>query len=239
MIKPLINEVFPSTGILLRNRYIDAYRRAYFINKIYNSGIKNIEIGSFNKDQPLINGIYEITTKINSDIYKGGLVKKYPIHRGDINQIIFPMYTSNSENIRVRGLSIDQSIEEFNKHKEKAKANGLVTKIVLDGSIEDDFPYIYNNTKPDIIEVESVNNILLKYVDDVNKISLRPSSFEEVDKAYCERIYMYSSSILKCHKHVETIKLIKHLQSKLGIELPVSITLLTEVQKEIMDDFNW
>ena len=50
---------------------------------------------------------------------------------------------------------------------------------------------------------------------------------------------MYSSNILKCDKHVETIKLIKHLQSKLGIELPVSITMLTELQKEIMDDFNW
>jgi len=237
MIKPLINEVFPSTGILLRNRYIDAYRRAYFINKIYDAGIKNIEIGSFNKDQPLINGIYEITTKINSDIYKGGLVKKYPIHRGNVNQIIFPMYTSNSENIRVKGLSIDQLIEEFNKHKHSNK--GIMTKIVLEGSIEHEFPYIYNNTQPDIIEVGSINNILLKYVDDVNKISLRPSSFEEVDKAYYERIYMYSSSILKCDKHIETIKLIKHLQSKLGIELPVSITLLSEVQKEIMDEFNW
>ena len=237
MIKPLINEVFPSTGILLRNRYIDAYRRAYFINKIYDSGIKNIEIGSFNKDQPLVNGIYEITSKINSDIYKGGLVKKYPINTGDINQIIFPMYTSNSENIRVRGLSIDQSIEEFNKHKHLN--NGINTKLVLDGSIDNEFPYIYKNTQPNIIEVESINNIVLKYVDDINKISLRPSSFEEVDKCLYEGIYNFSSSILKCNKHVETIKLIKHLQSKLGIELPVSITLLTEVQKEIMDDFNW
>ena len=77
MIKPIVNEVFPSTGILLRNRYIDAYRRAYFINKIYDAGIKNIEIGSFNKDQPLINGIYEVSNKINSEIYKGVLVKKY------------------------------------------------------------------------------------------------------------------------------------------------------------------
>jgi hypothetical protein len=235
MIKPMINEVFPSTGILLRNKYIDAYRRAYFINKIYDAGIKNIEIGSFNKDQPLINGIYEISSKINSDIYKGGLVKKYPIHRGNINQIIFPMYTSNNENIRVRGLSIDQSIEEFNKHSNR----GVITKLVLNGSIDHEFPYIYNNTKPDIIEVESINNIVLKYVDDVNKISLRPSSFEEVDKCLYEGIYKFSSSILKCDKHVETIKLIKHLQSKLGIEIPVSITLLTEVQKEILDEFNW
>ena len=61
-----------------------------FINKIYDAGIKNIEIGSFNKDQPLINGIHEISTNINSNIYKGGLIKKYPIHKGNINQIIFP-----------------------------------------------------------------------------------------------------------------------------------------------------
>jgi hypothetical protein len=237
MIKPTVNEVFPSTGILLRNRYIDAYRRAYFINKIYDAGIKNIEIGSFNKDQPLINGIHEISTNINSNIYKGGLIKKYPIHKGNINQIIFPMYTSNNENVRVKGLSIDQSIEEFNKHKESNK--GVMTKIVLDGLVDHEFPYIYNNTKPDIIEVSNINNILLKYVDDINRISLRPASIEEIDKAYHERIYMYSSSILKCDKHVETIKLIKHLQSKLGIELPVSITMLTEVQKEIMDEFNW
>ena len=189
MIKPIINEVFPSTGILLRNKYIDSYRRAYFINKIYDSGIKNIEIGSFNQDQPLINGMYEISTKIKSDIYKGGIVKKYPIHKGNINQIIFPMYTSNSENIR--GLSIDQSIEEFNKHKKEAISNGLVTKLVLDGSTEQEFPYIYNNTKPDIVEVESINNVILKYVDDVNRISIRPSSLEEVDKAFYECIYMY------------------------------------------------
>jgi hypothetical protein len=147
------------------------------------------------------------------------------------------MYTSNNENVRVKGLSIDQSIEEFNKHKESNK--GVMTKIVLDGLVDHEFPYIYNNTKPDIIEVSNINNILLKYVDDINRISLRPASIEEIDKAYHERIYMYSSSILKCDKHVETIKLIKHLQSKLGIELPVSITMLTEVQKEIMDEFNW
>jgi hypothetical protein len=239
MIKPIINEVFPSTGILLRNKYIDSYRRAYFINKIYDAGIKNIEIGSFNKDQPLINGIHEISTNINSNIYKGGLIKKHPIHKGNINQIIFPMYTSNNENIRVRGLSIDQSIEEFNKHKKEAINKGVITKLVLDGSIETEFPYIYNNTQPDIVEVSSINNIILKYVDDVNRISVRPSSLEEIDKAYHECIYMYSSSILNCDKHIETIKLIKHLQSKLGIELPVSITMLSEVQKEIMDEFNW
>ena len=182
MIKPIINEVFPSTGILLRNKYIDSFRRAYFINKFYDAGIKNIEIGSFNKDEPLINGIYEISTKINSGIYKGGLVKKHPIHRGNINQIIFPMYTSNSENIRIRGLSIDQSIEEFNRHKHSNQ--GIMTKLVLDGVIDNDFPYIYNNTQPDIIEVNNINNILLKYVDDVSKISIRPSSFEEIDKAF-------------------------------------------------------
>jgi hypothetical protein len=220
MIKPIINEVFPSTGILLRNKYIDSYRRAYFINKIYDAGIKNIEIGSFNNNV--------ISTNIKSNI-----------HKGNINQIIFPMYTCNNENIRVKGLSIDQSIEEFNKHKKEAINKGIITKLVLKGSIETEFYYIYNNTKPDIVEVSSINNIILKYVDDVNKISLRPSSLEEVDKCLYEGIYKFSSSILKCDKHVETIKLIKHLQSKLGIELPVSITLLTEVQKEIMDEFNW
>ena len=237
MIKPVINEIFPSTGILLRNKYIDSYRRAYFINKIYDAGIKNIEIGSFNKDQPLINGIYEISNNINSNIYKSGLVKKHPIHKGNINQLVFHMYTNNNENIRIKGLSIDQSIEEFNKHKESNK--GIITKLFLEGPVENEFSYIYNNTKPDIVEVNNINNIILKYVDDVNRISIRSSSLEEVDKAYYERIYMYSSSILKCDKNIETIKLIKHLQSKLGIELPVSITMLSEVQKEIMNEFNW
>jgi len=235
MIKPLINEVFPSTGILLRNQYIDSYRRAYFINKIYEAGIKNIEIGSFNKDEPVINGIFEISSKINSDIYKGGLVKKYPIHKGHVNQLIFPINSTNEENIRIKGLSINDSIIEFNKHK---KLN-IKTKIVIEGDIKEDFPYIYNNTKPDIIEVSSINSIILKHVDDITKLSLRPSSFEEVDKALYEGIYNFSSSILKVDKHVETITLIKHLQSKLGYELPVSITQLTEIQKEIMDDFNW
>lgn len=202
MIKPIINEIFPSTGILLRNKYIDSYRRAYFINKIYEAGIKNIEIG--NKD--VINGIY----------------------KGELNQIIFPMHTSTN---------VNKSIDEFYKHKQYALNKGMIIKLVLEG--DKDFQYIYNNTKPDIIEVSSINNIILKCVDDVNKISIRPSSLEEVDKAYYERIYMYSSSILKSDNHIETIKLIKHLQSKLGIELPVSITQLTEVQKEIMDDFNW
>lgn len=237
MIKPVINEIFPSTGILLRNKYIDSYRRAYFINKIYDAGIKNIEIGSFNKDQPLINGIYEISNNINSNIYKSGLVKKHHIHKGNINQLVFHMYTNNNENIRIKGLSIDQSIEEFNKHKESNK--GIITKLFLEGPVENEFSYIYNNTKPDIIEVNNINNIILKYVDDVNRISIRSFSLEEVDKAYYERIYMYSSSILKCDKNIETIKLIKHLQSKLGIELPVSITMLSEVQKEIINEFNW
>ena len=39
VIRPVINEISPSTSMLIRNKYIDVYRRAYFINKIYESGI--------------------------------------------------------------------------------------------------------------------------------------------------------------------------------------------------------
>jgi hypothetical protein len=238
MIKPVINEIFPSTGIMIRNKYIDSFRRAYFINKIYESGIKNIEIGSFSKDQPFVNGIQLLHSITNHEIYKSGFVKmsKDVVIKPYVNQIIYHIYSNNDENIRVKGLSINESIIEFNKIKEKIN---LPTKLVIEGDIRDDFSYIYDNTQPNIVEVNSINNIILKTIDNVNNLSVRPSSLEEVDKAYYEQIYNYSSSILPIRDHIETISLIKHLQGKMGVEITKSLTGLTEVQKEIMDEFNW
>jgi len=238
MIKPIINEIFPSTGIMIRNKYIDSFRRAYFINKIYESGIKNIEIGSFSKDQPFVNGIHELSAKTNSNIHKSGFIKlsRDVVIKPSISQIIYHIYSNNNENIRVKGMSINDSIREFNIIRDQIK---IPTKIVIEGDINEDFKYIYNNTKPDIIEVSSINKVILYTVDDVNKLSIRPSSIEEVDKAYYEQIYKYSSSILPIKDHLETISLIKHLQGKMGVEIPISITGLTEVQKEIVDEFNW
>ncbi len=229
MIKPIVNEIFPSLGIVLKNKYLDSSRRAYFINKIYQSGVKNIEIGPLNKGQVYSSGIYE---NGYGHVISGNI-------KPSINQIIFYMHSNNLENMRLYGRSINESISLFHKYSTYSLDERISTKIVLLGNIGCDFPYIYNNTKPDMIEVSSINNIVLKTVDNANKISIRPISIEEVDRAYYECIYNYSSSLLPIIDTVETIPLIKHLQNKLGTELKVSNTGLLEVQKEMISSFNW
>jgi hypothetical protein len=207
MIKPVINEIFPSTGLLIRNKYIDSFRRDYFINKIYTCGIKNIEIGSCN--QHMIEGI----TSENS-----------------INNkcIIYPINTNKN---------VNESIDIFNKYRESNQ--GVNTRVIIQGNNYKEIPYIYFNTRPDSIEVSSINHLILNTVEKPYKIFLRPTTLKEVDKAFYEHIYNYSSSLLNCDQHIHTIDLIKHLNSKLGVEIKVSITTLKEVRKEILDDFNW
>lgn len=207
MIKPIINEIFPSTRILIRNKYIDTFRRDYFINKIYSSGIKNIEIGSLNEH------MFEGITSLQS-----------------INNkcIIYPIDTNNN---------VNDSINNFNKYRDSNQ--GVNTRILIQGNNYKEIPYIYFSTRPDSIEVSTINHLILNTVEKPYKIFLRPSTLKEVDKAFYENIYNYSSSILKCDEYINTIELINHLKGKLGVEIKVSMSSLKEVQKEIMDDFNW
>jgi hypothetical protein len=210
MIRPVINEIFPSTGILIRNKYVDLFRRDYFINKIYQSGIKNIEIGPYNEH--IIEGL---TTEIS-------LNNKC---------IIYPINTNKN---------VNDSIDTFNKYRESKE--GVFSKIILQGNNYKEIPYIYFNTRPDCIEVSRINNIILNTVEKSSKLSLRPygkDCLKEIDKALIENIYKFSSSLVSYQEHVNTIDLIKYLNSKLWVELTINMSSLKEAQKEIHDDFNW
>ncbi len=233
MIRPIINEISPSTTILIRNKYIDVFRRAYFVNKIYESGIKNIEIGSFRKHDTALFGTRDVLYNINRkvDTSRSALVMeientlKNVACRDSIHPYIDQL---------VYELKEDKNIDDFLKHKIIAKQLGMTTKLILPSNNIDIFKY----TEPDYVEVSQLSNELLRLADP-SKIFLRTNSFEEIDIALYNGVYNFSSSLLETKDFLNTIDLITYLRKNLGIEVNVSLDKLKETQKEITDEFNW
>ena len=234
-IKPVINEISTSTGMIIRNKYIDIFRRSYFINKIYESGIKNIEVGSFRNCDHILFGTRDVIFNINKNISD-----KRSAFVIDIGSTVKNISCINSVKPRVEELiyfiNKKEDIDEFIKHKIVATQLGMTTKIIVEN--KDELNYIVNETKPDFIEVDKVTPEVLK-VEDLSKVFIRTNSFEEVDKAIYENIYNFSSSLLKTPDSIDTIELIHHLRNKLGFEVNVSLEKLKVTQKEMHDEFNW
>jgi hypothetical protein len=234
-IKPVINEISTSTGMIIRNKYIDIFRRSYFINKIYESGIKNIEVGSFRNCDHILFGTRDVIFNINKNISD-----KRSAFVIDIGSTVKNVSCINSVKPRVEELiyfiNKKEDIDEFIKHKIVATQLGMTTKIIVEN--KDELNYIVNETKPDFIEVYKVTPEVLK-VGDLSKVFIRTNSFEEVDKAIYENIYNFSSSLLKTPDSIDTIELIHHLRNKLGFEVNVSLEKLKVTQKEMHDEFNW
>ena len=234
-IKPVINEISTSTGMIIRNKYIDIFRRSYFINKIYESGIKNIEVGSFRNCDHILFGTRDVIFNINKNISD-----KRSAFVIDIGSTVKNISCINSVKPRVEELiyfiNKKEDIDEFIKHKIVATQLGMTTKLIIEN--KDELNYIVNETKPDFIEVYKVTPEVLK-VGDLSKVFIRTNSFEEVDKAIYENIYNFSSSLLKTPDSIDTIELIHHLRNKLGFEVNVSLEKLKVTQKEMHDEFNW
>lgn len=234
-IKPVINEISTSTGMIIRNKYIDIFRRAYFINRIYESGIKNIEVGSFRNKDHILFGTRDVIFNVN----KTSTDKKSAFVL-DVENTLKNVSCSNSVTPRIDELiyfiSKREDIDEFIKHKTVAKQLGMTTKIIVDNN--DELEYIVSHTQPDFIEVDKVSTEVLK-LKDFSKVFIRANSLEEVDKAIYENIYNFSSSLLKTPNHIDTIDLISHLRTKLGLEVNVSLDKLKLTQKEMHDEFNW
>jgi len=234
-IKPVINEISTSTGMIIRNKYIDIFRRSYFINKIYESGIKNIEVGSFRNCDHILFGTRDVIFNINKNISD-----KRSAFVIDIGSTVKNISCINSVKPRVEELiyfiNKKEDIDEFIKHKIVATQLGMTTKIIVEN--KDELNYIVNETNPDFIEVDKVTPEVLK-VGDLSKVFIRTNSFEEVDKAIYENIYNFSSSLLKTPDSIDTIELIHHLRNKLGFEVNVSLEKLKVTQKEMHDEFNW
>jgi hypothetical protein len=234
-IKPVINEISTSTGMIIRNKYIDIFRRSYFINKIYESGIKNIEVGSFRNCDHILFGTRDVIFNINKNISD-----KRSAFVIDIGSTVKNVSCINSVKPRVEELiyfiNKKEDIDEFIKHKIVATQLGMTTKLIIEN--KDELNYIVNETKPDFIEVYKVTPEVLK-VGDLSKVFIRTNSFEEVDKAIYENIYNFSSSLLKTPDCIDTIELIHHLRNKLGFEVNVSLEKLKVTQKEMHDEFNW
>jgi hypothetical protein len=234
-IKPVINEISTSTGMIIRNKYIDIFRRSYFINKIYESGIKNIEVGSFRNCDHILFGTRDVIFNINKNISD-----KRSAFVIDIGSTVKNVSCINSVKPRVEELiyfiNKKEDIDEFIKHKIVATQLGMTTKLIIEN--KDELNYIVNETKPDFIEVYKVTPEVLK-VGDLSKVFIRTNSFEEVDKAIYENIYNFSSSLLKTPDSIDTIELIHHLRNKLGFEVNVSLEKLKVTQKEMHDEFNW
>lgn len=246
--KPIINEIFPSTGILFQNKYINSERRAYFINKIYKGGIDNIEIGSFCKDQPFINGTREISNNINNSIFKSSHIKfcvnnnvlsheNKPI----INQLVYSINVDNEINKTKRGLDTNQLISLFNENKKLSNKLNISCKLLVEGDNHTELAYLVKNTSPHYLEVEKITHYALNVLRDTTRLSLRvkDNDFNEVDKAYYENIFRFSTSLIKTNEYMETIDLIMYLRTKLGVNLPASLTLLKEVKEEVQEEFNW
>jgi hypothetical protein len=233
MIRPIINEISPSTTILIKNKYIDIFRRSYFINKIYDSGIKNIEIGSFRKHDSALFGTRDLLYNINRKV--------------DTSRSALVMEIENTlKNVECRNVThpyIDQlvyelkdpkKIDEFLKHKIIAKQLGMTTKLILPSNNIDIFKY----TEPDYVEVSELSCELLR-VADPSKIFLRTNDFNEVDIALYNGVYNFSSSLLETKDFLNTTELITYLRKNLGIEVNVSLEKIKEIQREMTDEFNW
>ena len=228
MIRPIINEISPSTSILIRNKYIDLYRRAYFINKIYETGIKNIEIGSFRKDDRALFGTRDVLYNVNCDATRSALVMDIENTLRNVS-CIHPYIDQ-----LVYELKDDKNIDEFLKHKVIAKQLGMTTKLILPSNNTDIVKY----TEPDYVEVSQLSSELLR-ISKPEKIFLRTNNFDEVDIALYNGVYNFSSSLLETNDFINTTELITYLRKNLGIEVNVSLDKLKEIQREMSDEFNW
>lgn len=233
MIRPIINEISPSTSILIRNKYIDVFRRAYFINKIYESGIKNIEIGSFRKHDTALFGTRDVLYNVNRkvDTSRSALVMDIENTLKNVAciQSVHPYIDQ-----LVYELKDEKNIDEFLKHKIVAKQLGMTTKLILPSNNIDIFKY----TEPDYVEISQLSNELLR-IAKPEKIFLRTNNFDEVDIALYNGIYNFSSSLLETNDFLSTTDLITYLRKNLGIEVNVSLESLKETQREMTDEFNW
>jgi hypothetical protein len=231
IIRPIINEISPSTSILIRNKYIDIFRRAYFINKIYESGIKNIEIGSFRKDDRVLFGTRDVLYNVNRkvDISMSALVMDSENTLRNVACVKHPYIDQ-----LVYELKDKKNIHEFLRHKIIAKQLGMTTKLILPSNNTDIVKY----TEPDYVEVSELSSELLN-IYKPEKIFLRANNFDEVDIALYNGVYNFSSSLLETKDFLNTTELITYLRKNLGIEVNVSLDKLKETQKEMTDEFNW
>jgi len=233
IIRPVINEISPSISILIRNKYIDVYRKAYFINKIYESGIKNIEVGSFRKDDTVLFGTRDVLYNVNRkvDTSRSALVMEVENTLKNVgpSQSVHPYI----EQI-VYELKDENNIQEFLKNKIIAKQLGMTIKLILPSDKVD----LYKETKPDYVEVSDLSNELLS-IANPEKIFLRPNNFNEVDTALYNGVFNFSSSLLKTPSLVNTIDLIIYMRRKLGYQIDVNLENLKETQREMTDEFNW
>ena len=127
MIRPIINEIFPSFNIFLKNKYIN---HSNIVNSLYNCGLKSVELP---RDRVYI-------------------------------------HTNNEENKRIHGTSINETICKINTSKRPIR-------LIVEGDISCDFPYIYNSINPDVVEVPIINSFVLKTVDDQTKLFIKPSYY--------------------------------------------------------------
>ena len=233
VIRPVINEISPSTSMLIRNKYIDVYRRAYFINKIYESGIKNIEIGSFRQGDTALFGTRDVLFNVNRrvDASRSALVMEIEntLKNVSCQQSVIP-----SVDQLVYEIKDEKNIDEFFKHKIVAKQLGMKTKLILPSNNLN----LYKDTEPDYVEVRDLSNELLSITDPA-KIFLRTNNFNDVDTALYNGVFNFSSSLLKSEDFLNTIELITYIRGKLGFEINVNLENLKETQREMVDEFNW
>ena len=227
IIRPTINEISPATTMLIRNKYIDMYRRAYFINKIYESGIKSIEIGSFRKYDNVLFGTRDVLFNVNHSACRSVLVM-------EIENTLKNVACQPSVNHLVYEINDEKNVEEFLKHKIVAKQLGMKTKLILPL----DKLNLYKEAEPDFVEVTDLSNEILSIADPA-KIFLRTNKFNDVDAALYNGVFNFSSSLLKTDQFLNTIELITHLRGKLGFEVNVNLESLKETQKEMIDEFKW
>jgi hypothetical protein len=233
IIKPTINEISPATTMLIRNKYIDIYRRAYFINKIYESGIKSIEIGSFRKYDNILFGTRDVLFNVNRrvDACRSALVMEI---ENTLKNVACQQSVHPSINQLVYEIKDETNVEEFLKHKIVAKQLGMKTKLIL----PIDKLNLYKEADPDFVEVADLSNEILT-IADPSKIFLRTNKFNDVNAALYNGVFNFSSSLLKTEQFLNTIELITYLRGKLGFEVNVNLESLKETQKEMIDEFNW
>ena len=233
IIRPIINEISPATSMLIRNKYIDIYRRAYFINKIYESGIKSIEIGSFRKYDNVLFGTRDVLFNVNRkvDAFRSALVMEI---ENTLKNVACKQSIHPSVDQLVYEIKDEKNVEEFLKHKIVAKQLGMQTKLILPV----DKLNLYKEADPDFVEVTDLSNEILT-IADPSKIFLRTNKFNDVDVALYNGVFNFSSSLLKTEQFLNTIELITYLRGKLGFEVNVNLESLKETQKEMIDEFNW
>jgi len=233
VIRPIINEISPATSMLIRNKYIDLYRRAYFINKIYESGIKNIEIGSFRKDDTALFGTRDVLFNVNRTVNasRSALVMEV---ENTIKNVSCRQSVNPTIDQLVYELKDEKNIDEFLKHKIIASQLGMTIKLILPSNKV----YLYKDTEPDYVEVSDLSNELLSIADPA-KVFLRTNNFNDVNVALYNGVFNFSSSLLKTPHVINTIDLITYIRGRLGFQVNVSLENLKETQREMIDEFNW